>query len=175
MKMFKSTAVACGGVLLAIIVVGLVQQLGHTLFEVPAGLEGATPEEAIEIIEAWMPTAPFGAIAMVLVSWVSGTYFGAWFAARFTDELPYAHAAPTICVMVLCALLMLLSLPHPIWMNVGSVLIVPAGLYGAYRGRSRLDTIAPPRQIGQSASSADSAASEGSDGGGSNIGADGGV
>jgi len=171
MKMFKSTAVAFGGVLLAIIVVSLVQQLGHALFEVPAGLEGATPEEAIEIIEAWMPTAPFGAIAMVLVSWVSGTYFGAWFAARFTDELPYAHAAPTICVMVLCALLMLLSLPHPLWMNVGSVLIVPAGLYGAYHGRSRLNTIEP---MGQSASSADSAASEGSDGGGSNIGADGG-
>ena len=172
MKMFKSTAVACGGVLLAYIVVRLVQQLGHTLFGVPAGLEGATPEEAIEIIEAWMQTAPFGAIEMVLVSWVSGTYFGAWFAARFTDELPYAHAAPTICVMVLCAVLMLLSLPHPLWMNVGSVLIVPAGLYGAYVGRWRTDKTQPE---GQSASSAVSLDVEGSDGGGSNIGADGGV
>ena len=171
MKMFKSSAVAFGGVVLAIIVVSLVQQLGHALYEVPAGLEGATAEETIEIIEAWMPTAPFGAIAMVLLSWVSGTYFGAWFAARFTDELPYAHAAPTICVMVLCAVLMLLSLPHPLWMNVGSVLIVPAGLYGAYVGRSRTDKTQPE---GQSASSAVSLDVEGSDGGGSNIGADGG-
>ncbi len=171
MKMFKSSAVAFGGVLLSILVVMVVQQLGHALFEVPAGLEGATPEEAIEIIEAWMPTAPFGAIAMVLLSWVSGTYFGAWFAARFTDELPYAHAAPTICVMVLCAVLMLLSLPHPLWMNVGSVLIVPAGLYGAYVGRSRTDKTQP---AGQSASSAVSLDVEGSVGGGSNIGADGG-
>ncbi len=169
--MLKSSVVAFGGVVLAVIWVSLVQQLGHVLFEVPAGLEGATPEETIEIIEAWMPTAPFGAIAMVLLSWLSGTYFGAWFAARFTDELPYAHAAPTICVMVLCALLMLLRLPHPLWMNVGSVLIVPAGLYGAYVGRSRLDEIQPENQ---SASSADSAVAEGSDGGGSNIGADGG-
>jgi hypothetical protein len=169
--MLKSSAVALGGVVLAIIVVMVVQQLGHALFEVPAGLEGATPVEAMEIIEAWMPTAPFGAIAMVLLSWVSGTYFGAWFAARFTDELPYAHAAPTICVMVLCAILMLLSLPHPLWMNVGSVLIVPVGLYGAYVGRPRIDTTEPP---GQSASSADSAVTEGSDGGGSNIGAEGG-
>ncbi|MBT4692201.1 MAG: hypothetical protein HOB73_02535 [Planctomycetaceae bacterium] len=171
MQMLKSSVVAFGGVVLAVILVSLVQQLGHVLFEVPAGLEGATPEETIEIIEAWMPTAPFGAIAMVLVSWLSGTYFGAWFAARFTDELPYAHAAPTICVMVLCALLMLLSLPHPLWMNVGSVLIVPAGLYGAYVGRSRIDEIQPEDQF---ASSADSAVAEGSDGGGSNIGADGG-
>jgi hypothetical protein len=171
MKMFKSTAVACGGVLLAMLVVSLVRQLGHALFEVPAGLEGATLEEAAEIIAAWIPTAPFDAIAMVLLSWVSGTYFGSWFASRFTDELPYAHAAPTICVMVLCVLLRLLSLPYPIWMNVGSVLIVPAGLYGAYHGRSRSDITGP---AGQSASSADSAVTDGSDGGGSNIGADGG-
>ena len=171
MRMFKSTAVACGGVLLAIIVVSLVQQLGHTLFEVPQGLQDATAEKQIEIIEDWMRNAPFGAIAMVLLSWISGTYFGAWFAARFTDELPYAHAAPTICVMVLCALLMLLSLPHPIWMNIGSVLIVPAGLYGAYHGRSRTDAT---ETASQSASSADSTVTEGSDGGGSNIGADGG-
>ena len=171
MKTFKSTAVAFGGVVFAIIVVAVVQQLGHVLFEVPAGLEGATPEETIKIVKAWMPTAPFGAIAMVLLSWISGTYFGAWFAARFTDELPYAHAAPTICVMVLCAVLMLLSLPHPLWMNVGSVLIIPAGLYGAYVGRPRIDTNEPEDQ---SASSAVSALVEGSDGGGSNIGADGG-
>lgn len=170
MEMFKSTAAACGGVLLAVIVVSLVQQLGHALFEVPP-LEGATPEKAMEIIAEWMPRAPFGAIAMELLSWVSGTYFGAWFASRFTHELPYAHAAPTICVMVLCALLMLLSLPYPIWMNVGSVLIVPAGLYGAYHGRSRADAT---ELTGQSASSVDSAITEGSDGGGSNIGADGG-
>ena len=77
MKMFKSTAVACGGVLLAMLVVSLVQQLGHALFEVPAGLEGATLRRGnAEIIEAWIPTAPFDAIAMVLLSWVSGTYFG---------------------------------------------------------------------------------------------------
>ena len=118
-----------------------------------------------------MRTAPFGAIAMVLLSWICGTYFGAWFAARFTDDLPYAHAAPTISVMVLCVGLELLRLPHPLWMNVGSVLIVPAGLYGAYIGRSRIDKIQPE---GQSASSADSVVAEGSDGGGSNIGADGG-
>ena len=171
MKMFKSSAVAFGGVVLAIIVVSLVQQLGHALYEVPAGLEGATAEETIEIIEAWMPTAPFGAMAMVLLSWMSGTYFGAWFAARFTDELPSAHAAPTICVMVLCTVIELLTLPHPLWMNVGSVLIVPAGLYGAYVGRPRKDQTEPQ---GQSASSTDSAIVEGSDGGGSNIGADGG-
>ena len=155
----------------AIIVVSLVQQLGHVLFATPPGLKHATPEEALEIVEAWMPTAPFGAIAMVLLSWISGTYFGAWFAARFTDELPYAHAAPTICVMVLCAVLMLLSLPHPLWMNVGSILIVPAGFYGAYIGRPRIDLITAE---GQSASSGISEDVEGSDGGGSNIGADGG-
>ena len=171
MKMFKSSAVALGGVVLAIIVVMVVQQLGHALYDVPPELQGATAEKAIEIIEDWMPTAPFGALAMVLLSWLSGTYFGAWFAARFTDELPYAHAAPTICVMVLCTVLELLSLPHPWWMNVGSVLIVPAGLYGAHVGRPRIDTIEPE---GQSASSAVSVAAEGSDGGGSNIGADGG-
>lgn len=171
MKMFKSTAVAFGGVVFAIIVVLVVQQLGHTLFEAPPGLKDATPEQTIEIVKDWMPTAPFEAIAMILLSWVSGTYFGAWFAARFTDELPYAHAAPTICVMVLCAVLMLLRLPHPLWMNVASILIVPAGLYGAYVGRPRIDTIASEAQ---SASSAVSALAEGSDGGGSNIGADGG-
>jgi hypothetical protein len=171
MKMLKSTAVAFGGVVFAIVVFSLVQQLGNALFEEPAGLEDATPEKTIEIIEAWMATVPFGVIEMALLSWISGTYFGAWFAARFTDELPYAHAAPTICVMVLCALLDLLRLPYPLWMNVGSVLIIPAGLYGAYVGRPRIDTSEPEDQ---SVSSAASELAEGSDGGGSNIGADGG-
>ena len=171
MKVLKSSAVAFGGVVFAIIVVIVVQRLGHGLFGVSAGREGEAPDEAIEIIEDLMPTVPFAAIAVVLLSWVSGTYFGSWFAARFTDELPYAHAAPTICVMVLCTVIELLTLPHPLWMNVGSVLIVPAGLYGAYVGRPRKDQTEPQ---GQSASSTDSAIVEGSDGGGSNIGADGG-
>ncbi len=139
MKIFKSTAVAFGGVVFAIIMVGLVQQLGQALFVGPR-LEGATSVQEVEIVEDWISTASFGAIAMELLSWISGTYFGSWFAARFTDELPYAHAAPTICVMVLCAVLMLLRLPYPLWMNVGSILIVPAGLYGAYVGRLRIAT-----------------------------------
>jgi len=164
MKILKSIAVSLGGVFFAVLVVALVQQLGHTLFETAPGLEDATPEKQIELIKEWLPTAPFGAIAMVLVSWVSGTFFGSWFAARFTEELPYAHAAPTICVMVLCALLMLLGLPHPPWMNIASLLILPAGYWGARMGGG-------PSGRDQSASSEESD-TLGSDGGGSNMGAE---
>ena len=164
MKVFKSIAVSFGGVFFAVVIVAMVQQLGHKLFETPQGLAGATPEKQIELIRAWLPTAPFGSVAMVLVSWISGTYLGSWFSARFTAELPYAHAAPTICVMVLCALLMLLELPHPMWMNIASLLILPAGYWGARMGSG---TAAGD----QSASSGESDG-VGSVGGGSNMGAE---
>ena len=122
--MFRSVLIPFLGVVVAMVGVALVQGVGHQLYGTAPINEEMTPEQVDAAVRVYLETAPLGALAFPLLAWLTGTFVGTFFVSQFCHEMPGAHSAPVLCVMLLCTILMLTMLPHPIWMYIGPFLVV---------------------------------------------------
>ena len=132
--MLRSILIPLLGVLIAMAGVALVQGLGHEIYGVAPVTEEMTPQEVDVVVREYLETAPLEALAFPILSWMFGTYVGTVFVARGCDEMPKAHSAPVLSVMLLCTILMLTIIPHPPWMYLGPFLVVGAWWNGVKTG-----------------------------------------
>ena len=126
------------GVLLAMAGVALVQGLGHQLYGVAPVEEGMSPEQVDAAVRAYLETAPFGALAFPILAWMFGTFAGTLYVVQLCHEMPGAHSAPVLSVMLLCTILMLTMLPHPAWMYIAPLLVVGAWWNALKLGKARV-------------------------------------
>ena len=116
------------------VVIALVELLGAQLFPPPPGMDMRDPA----VFAAAVSQMPFGALAIVVVAWVLGAFAGGWVAARIAVAHPRVAAAIVALAVVAGVVVMMLTLPHPLWMGLlGLVLPVPVALAGARRARPR--------------------------------------
>ena len=122
------------GLVTMVVVIALVELLGAQLFPPPPGIDMGDPEA----FAAAVTQMPLGALAIVVVAWVLGAFAGGWVAARIAIAHPRAAAVVVALGVVVGVVVMMLTLPHPLWMGVlGLVLPVPAALGGARLARPR--------------------------------------
>jgi len=120
------------GLLAMFVVITCVQFLGAQLFPPPAGLDMADPD-AMAALVAQMPLA---ALAFVVLAWALGAFAGGWVAARISTDFPRAAALVVAAAVVAGVVMMVLSVPHPLWMTVlGLALPLPLALAGARLAR----------------------------------------
>ena len=126
------------GVLLAMVGVALVQGVGHELFGSAPIREGMTPEKFDATVRTYLETAPIGALAFPVLAWMFGTFVGTLYVVQLCHEMPTAHTAPVLSVMLICTILMLTMAPHPAWMYLAPVLVVGAWWNGVKYGKYRV-------------------------------------
>lgn len=116
------------------VVITAVQWLGAQLYPPPPGLDLRDQHGMAALIAQ----LPFAALAFVVVGWVLGAFVGGWVAARIGRDHPRAAAAVVGLAVVAGVVLMIVSIPHPLWMGaLGLLLPVPVALLGARLARPK--------------------------------------
>ena len=110
---------AVAGIVLAMLVVALVQTVGHYLFPEPELPANPSPQQLRDAVAA----APVGAKAMVVLSWFLGALVGVWAALRISNGARRSALVVAGAVLLL-TIAVLLSVTHPTWM-VALGLLVP--------------------------------------------------
>lgn len=122
------------GLVAMFVVILVVEFLGAQLFPPPAGVDMRDPDA----LAAAMTQMPMGALAIVVVAWVLGAFAGGWVAARIAVRHSRVAAAVVALAVVAGVVMMMVTIPHPMWMGaLGLLLPVPAALAGARLARPR--------------------------------------
>ncbi|WP_340587885.1 hypothetical protein [Erythrobacter alti] len=114
----RKIVASVAGIIIAGIVVGLVEMLGHMVFPPPDGIDVTDPADQARMMEV----IPTGAKVAVIVAWFLGSLAGAWAAIRIAG-----NAVPgwiVAVVMIALSLVTTQMFPHPFWM-VLSALALP--------------------------------------------------
>lgn len=107
--------------LFAMMIVITFIELGNAkfLFPPPAGLDLRSPEA----VAAYIPTMPWGALAVVLLGWLLGAFAGGAVAARVAGSHRTACALVVATVEVALVAMNAASIPHPTWVSASGLLL----------------------------------------------------
>jgi hypothetical protein len=105
----------------SIFVIVAVEALNHQIFPLPPGADIWSPADF-----AGGPSIPAGALVLVLIGWALGALAGGFLTGRLVQDGQPAHALAVGLVVLGAAVWTMLTLPHPVWMWVGAILLVPA-------------------------------------------------
>ncbi len=106
------------GLVLAILLIGLVETLGHRLIPPPAGMDPTDPAS----IAAAIPLMPIGSFLFVLAAWFLGAGVGASTAARIARSDARWPGLTVGGVILAATLYNLWLIPHPVWVAISGVL-----------------------------------------------------
>lgn len=107
------------GVLAGGLVVFLVEGLGHRLF-------GTAPPDDLSSV-----TTPM--FLSVLIAWVLGSALAGAVATRWSDARTALPGTIAGAILLAGAVSNLFVIPHPVWMAVGAVVLMPLAAYVAAR------------------------------------------
>lgn len=111
------------GLVAAVVIVLVVESIGHLLFPPPPGTDLSNPETLAKIIDQ----LPFGALVFVMLAWIAGAFGGGAVAAAIARQ---SWPAWIVGVLMLAGgLWSMIVIPHPMWMQAG---LVPATLLPAW-------------------------------------------
>ena len=104
------------GTLTAFVVLFLVELLGHMAYPLPDDLDLRNPEASGQVVAA----IPFGAKLFVILAWFAGALAGGVMAKRICRR---SWAAWPVAGLVACAAVVnVMMIPHPVWMQISTVL-----------------------------------------------------
>jgi len=116
------------GVFVGVIVVALIESFGHVIFPPPEGVNLKNPDE----LNAIMDTIPLGAKVSVLVAWGAGVFAGAVTALLIAKSETWPAWAVS-AVLLAGGFYTMVTIPHPIWMIFGAVLVTFVGCYSSLK------------------------------------------
>jgi hypothetical protein len=125
--MIRSALVLLAGVVAALFVVILMDTVAGNIWALPAGTDPNNPESMRQAVTT-LPTAAF---LLLLTGWVLAGGVGSYIAARFAT-----HARPTHGLIVAFFVLVatagnLAKFPHPAWLWVASIILIPVAGWAA--------------------------------------------
>lgn len=113
------------GVIAAVVVIIAIEALGHSLYPLPEGLD-ITDSEAMR---AYVKTLPVAALLIVMAAWIIATLIGGLLACLVARETPFIYSAIIGGLVLLGTIINLMSLPHPLWFSITSVLAIIATIF----------------------------------------------
>ncbi len=127
----RSIGAVIAGFLAASLVMMIVESLnGHVFFpEMGRAAQGVTDREQLRGLLA---AAPVGALLVVIVGWVLGSFAGGWLTARLAARASVRHALVLGVLLTLAGVANNLMIPPPAWFWVLTFLaFIPAAYAGA--------------------------------------------
>lgn len=107
----------------SLFVIVAVEAVGHRLFPLPAGADIWSRAA----LTGPGPAVPIGALILVVAGWICGALAGGFLAGRLVQRAQLGHAMLVAVVVLGSAVWTMLTMPHPVWMWVASILLIPAG------------------------------------------------
>ena len=130
--MLRTILAVLAGLVVAWITISLFEFASMHAFPPPPGVDVRDPQQ----LAALVSQMPVAALALVLAGWVVGAMDGG-----LVSTLIAKRRVPAIVVgvmVMLGAFLMMVMVPHPLWMAIAGVLLpLPAALFGAWLVRRR--------------------------------------
>jgi len=130
--MLRKIGATLAGIVLAFAVIVIVEMVGNALYPLPPGVDPRNPESLARA----MRNVPAAALAVVVIGWTAGALAGSWLAARIARSV---WPAVIVGALVVCgAVANMLTIPHPLWMWITSIVLVAlVTLGGAALGARR--------------------------------------
>jgi len=113
------------GVVVAVVLIIAIEALGHSAYPVPQGLDISNSEA----IQAYVMGLPIGALLFVMGAWLVATLAGGLLACFIARETPLVYAAIVGGLVLLGTVINLMSVPHPPWFSITSVLAIIAMIF----------------------------------------------
>ena len=124
--MLRTILAVVAGAVIGVVVIAIVESIGHMIFPPPEGVDVKDPEQ----LKSVMDKIPVGAKAAVLVAWGLGVFAGGA-VARFIAHAPYA-AWIVAAILFAGAAWTMFMIPHPLWMVLGAILATLMGVFAAH-------------------------------------------
>lgn len=136
--MLRRIFAVVAGLAVAMVVVMLVQKLGHNLYPPPDDLDPADQE----FMRNYVANLPWGPLAFVVASYAFSTLIGGWVAAMITKDKPLLYAGIVGAAVLAGAVTTIVTIPHPTWFTTASILgivvaVVVAAVVAANSGAYR--------------------------------------
>jgi hypothetical protein len=80
-------------------------------------------------MQAYVMGAPIAALLFVMGAWLVATLAGGLLACFIARETPLVYAAIVGGLVLLGTIINLLSIPHPLWFSITSVLAIIAAIF----------------------------------------------
>ena len=113
------------GVVTAVVLIIAIEALGHAVYPPPDDLDTSN----IEALQAYVMNAPLAALLFVMAGWLIATLVGGLLACFIARETPLVYAAIVGGLVLLGTIINLLSIPHPLWFSITSVLAIIATIF----------------------------------------------
>jgi len=107
------------GALVAVVLIIAIEWLSHLMYPMPI-----IDFSDAEAVRAYVTGAPIGALLMVMAAWLVATVGGGLLACRIARETPFVYAAIIGGLVLLGTVINLLSIPHPLWFSLTSVMAI---------------------------------------------------
>lgn len=132
--MGRSILAVALGFVLGIVLIAVMQSLGHFIYPPPEDLDLTNPEALKNLIDS----APVGALLLVVLAYAVGSFGGGWLAARLAQKSHILHGMIVGGLLMTAGIMNLLMIPHPLWFWIVSVAAYfPAAYAGARFGQRR--------------------------------------
>jgi hypothetical protein len=125
------------GVVIAVLIVFLADELTHMMYPMPAGLDASDTED----LRDYIATLPLGAFLMLMGGWVVATFVGAVVADRIGTAKAWIYPTAVGGFVFAATTANLILIPHPHWFTAVSLaaILVSAWLaWAVARARKRL-------------------------------------
>lgn len=129
----KRVLAVMGGLVVGMILIGLLEGLGHLLFPLPEGIDTSDMDAMAEYIK----TAPAAALIWVFVAWLVGAFGGGVAASMIGKDFGRMPAYGVGIILTLFGLMNIYMIPHPAWFWLGLLIFIPAALLGYRYATSR--------------------------------------
>jgi hypothetical protein len=126
MRAFGRSVLAVGlGVVAGCLIISAIEMLSPLVTTWPADLHGKDPEA----MQAAMAKVPVGALFLVLLAWVLGTFGGSWVAARVAESSRLLHGLIVGACFLLAGIVIMLMISHPWWVWLLAFVVFPLSAY----------------------------------------------
>jgi hypothetical protein len=128
-SLLRSVMAVVVGCLAAFFHIGAIESLNYLIYPPPEGLDMAKPET----LAAYMKVIPTGALLVVLLAWMVGTFAGSWITTRLAPVPKRNHGLVIGALFLLAAIGNMSAIPHPLWFWVVSLAsFMPMSYLGSY-------------------------------------------
>ncbi|MBU1436825.1 MAG: hypothetical protein KJ930_04940 [Gammaproteobacteria bacterium] len=144
--MLKKILALIVGLVVCIAIVALLEQLAHQLLATPSA--NAVDTEDPTAASAYMKNLPVAAYLMVLLAWGAGTAAGIAVASILVKRVSRLFVPVITGMMLLSTIANFYLLPHPWWLMITAVVMIPLiGIFTGLRLSRRFNSTKVPDKV----------------------------